>query len=358
MSDDHFTVDGTLIQAWASHKSFRSKDGSDDDGANIHGQKRSNETHESTNDPDARLYKKSYGKESHLAYLGHALMENRNGLIAAAMVTVVCLSRSFLSLWAFRGSRSALTGNQNADYFPYGYAYGTNGVYLLTHAGYSNYNSLQVSWVKRSTHLSFNLNYTSSKTLGTDMNEDPFTLHDNYGPETTDRPNVINTSFSYNDLKMYHGDNRIFSGMVNNWMISATTTYQSGGNLQALDNPNFSFSDSYTGTLPAGVGTPLTAATYFGTTAGISIQPTLTCNPSSGRGSDQFLTDKCFAVPTIGTNGPRNYPYIKGVAYFDSDLALAKSFHITQNHTVTFRASAFDWLNHPLNAFSGNQLNH
>ena len=88
MSDDHFTVDGTLIQAWASHKSFRPKDGSDDgDSANFHGQKRSNETHESRTDPDARLYKKSYGKESHLAYLGHALVENRNGLIAQAMAT-------------------------------------------------------------------------------------------------------------------------------------------------------------------------------------------------------------------------------------------------------------------------------
>ncbi len=88
MSDDHFTVDGTLIQAWASQKSFRAKDGSDDgDGTNFHGQKRSNETHESTTDPDAQLYKKSYGKESHLAYLGHALVENRNGLIAQAMAT-------------------------------------------------------------------------------------------------------------------------------------------------------------------------------------------------------------------------------------------------------------------------------
>ena len=90
MSDEHFTVDGTLIQAWASQKSFRSKDGSDDGdggGANFHGQKRSNRTHASTTDPDARLYKKSYGKESKLSYLGHALVENRNGLIAAAMVT-------------------------------------------------------------------------------------------------------------------------------------------------------------------------------------------------------------------------------------------------------------------------------
>jgi hypothetical protein len=101
MSDEHFTVDGTLIQAWASQKSFRSKDGSDDgDGTDFHGQKRSNKTHESTTDRDARLYKKSYGKESKLSYLGHALpphgqgpvrgdpvVENRNGLIAAAMVT-------------------------------------------------------------------------------------------------------------------------------------------------------------------------------------------------------------------------------------------------------------------------------
>jgi transposase len=87
MSDEHFTVDSTLIQAWASQKSFRPKDGSGGDGTNFHGQKRTNQTHHSTTDPDARLYKKRYGKESKLSYLGHALVENRNGLIAAAMVT-------------------------------------------------------------------------------------------------------------------------------------------------------------------------------------------------------------------------------------------------------------------------------
>jgi transposase len=74
MSDEHFTVDGTLIQAWASQKSFRSKDGpDDDDGTDFRGQKRSNDTHQSSTDPDARFYKKSYGKESKLSYLGHAL---------------------------------------------------------------------------------------------------------------------------------------------------------------------------------------------------------------------------------------------------------------------------------------------
>jgi len=88
MSDEHFTVDGTLIQAWASLESFRKKDGSDDgDGANFHGQSTRTRPHEPTTDPEARLYKKSYGKEAKLAYLGHALVENRNGLIAAAMAT-------------------------------------------------------------------------------------------------------------------------------------------------------------------------------------------------------------------------------------------------------------------------------
>src|SRR6202521_6160047 len=99
MSDEHFTVDGTLIQAWASQKSFRSKDGSDDgDGTNFHGQSRSNQTHESTTDPDARLYKRSYGKESKLSYLGHALVENRNGLIAAAMATTADRDAALLML--------------------------------------------------------------------------------------------------------------------------------------------------------------------------------------------------------------------------------------------------------------------
>jgi transposase len=90
MSDDHFTVDGTLIEAWASHKSFRRKDGGSDDsdtGGDFHGEKRTNQTHASTTDPDARLYKKSKGKEARLSYLGHIVTENRHGLIAEATTT-------------------------------------------------------------------------------------------------------------------------------------------------------------------------------------------------------------------------------------------------------------------------------
>ena len=72
LSDEHFSVDGTLIEAWASQKSFRPKDGSGDDdgGANFHGQKRKNDTHASTTDPDCRLYRKAAGREAKLCYMG------------------------------------------------------------------------------------------------------------------------------------------------------------------------------------------------------------------------------------------------------------------------------------------------
>lgn len=86
LSGEHFSVDGTLIQAWAGHKSFVRKDGGDDDGDDFKGQRRSNETHESKTDPDARLYRK--GKTaSELRYMGHTLSDNRHGLIANARVT-------------------------------------------------------------------------------------------------------------------------------------------------------------------------------------------------------------------------------------------------------------------------------
>jgi transposase len=88
LSDEHFSVDGTLIEAWASFKSFKAKDGSDDsDGSNFHKQKRGNDTHASTTDPDCRLYRKADGREARLCYMGHALMENRNGLAVGGTVT-------------------------------------------------------------------------------------------------------------------------------------------------------------------------------------------------------------------------------------------------------------------------------
>ena len=105
LSTDHFSVDGTLIEAWASMKSVKPKEGSGEDRkegsgeppaggggrnaeADFHGQRRSNDTHASTTDPDARLYRKGQGKEAKLCFMGHGLMENRNGLLVDACLTL------------------------------------------------------------------------------------------------------------------------------------------------------------------------------------------------------------------------------------------------------------------------------
>jgi transposase len=94
LSSEHFSVDGSLIEAWASMKSFRPTDGSGEPPApgrngegDFHGEKRSNATHASTTDPDARLYKKSPGAAAKLCYIGHVVMENRNGLVVATEMT-------------------------------------------------------------------------------------------------------------------------------------------------------------------------------------------------------------------------------------------------------------------------------
>jgi transposase len=93
LSDEHFSVDGTLIEAWASQKSFQRKDGdgkpgdSGNGGADFHGEQRTNQTHESKTDSDARLYKKAKGKEAKLCYAGHIVMENRNGLAVDGEIT-------------------------------------------------------------------------------------------------------------------------------------------------------------------------------------------------------------------------------------------------------------------------------
>ncbi len=92
LSDEHFTVDGTLIEAWAGHKSFRKRgggsgEGSSGGGEDFRGEKRTNATHQSTTDPEARLFRKGMNREAKLCYMGHVLMDNRHGLVVDARLT-------------------------------------------------------------------------------------------------------------------------------------------------------------------------------------------------------------------------------------------------------------------------------
>lgn len=126
LSDEHFTVDGTLLEAWASLKSFRRKDGEpppppDDPGnpaVDFHGEKRTNDTHASTTDPDARLYRKGKGREAKLAYLGHVLLDNRHGLVTnvcATTATGTAEREAALHLLTSAGRAKTVGGDKNFD---------------------------------------------------------------------------------------------------------------------------------------------------------------------------------------------------------------------------------------------------
>jgi hypothetical protein len=256
------------------------------------------------------------------------------------------------------------TGNVAADYHPYGYAYGTSAAYMIQNTDYANYNAFQVSWTKTSGKLTFNLNGTWSKTLATSLQENPYSVDANYGPASVDRPLVFNSSYTYSSGKLHTGSN-LLNQLGGGWIISGVTTWQQGGYIPSeLGNgvPNFSLGLQYVN-LPkdtsknglatdTGVTSAIGDPTYFGTDESLPIMPKLTCNPTKNLIHNQVLNGSCFAAPTVGAQGGQAYPYMKATAYYNSDLALYRSFHIYQRQQVQVRASAFNWLNHPLPEFA------
>ncbi|MHB8303275.1 MAG: carboxypeptidase-like regulatory domain-containing protein [Acidobacteriaceae bacterium] len=252
--------------------------------------------------------------------------------------------------------------NQPADYRPYGVEYGTNGIEMDQSIGYSNYNGLQASWMKSAGRLIFDLNGTWSRTLTSSAFQvNPFVLSQNLGPASIDRPYVFNSSYIYQAGDILHSGNKAIREAVNGWTISGISSWQSGGNLQTLNSPNFNLSESYinipASAVAAGVTPAIGGNTYYGTDAGLAIMPVLTCNPNKGLAYNQRVQLKCFSAPAVGTQGGKNYPYMSMNAFIENDLALYKTFLIKGSQNVQFRFSAFNWLNHPLPQFSsGNQL--
>jgi len=258
------------------------------------------------------------------------------------------------------GTTGSPTGNKAADFHPYGFAYGTASAYMNQSTAYTNYNGLQVEWIKTAGRLTYNLNATWSKALGTSLQENPFDIHLNYGPTSIDRPFVFNSSYTY-QTGTIGNFNRVVNGLLGGWTISGISTWQAGGYIPAaLGNgvPNFNLGLTYTG-LPAtakaqGITSGIGAATYFGTDASLPIMPVLTCNPTSNLAHYQRVNGNCFNAPPVGQQGGQKYPYISNGAYFNNDLALYRAFHIPgrEGQQVQIRVSAFDWLNHALPNYS------
>jgi hypothetical protein len=264
------------------------------------------------------------------------------------------------------------TGNSNGDYRPFNVAYGTQGVYMAQSTSFAEYNGFQLSWIKTTGRITFNLNGTWSKALGTSLQENPYVVRANYGPMNIDRPLVFNASYAYNSGTLHTGSS-VMNQVAGGWTISGISTFQKGGYVPAqLGNgvPNFSLGLSYTD-LPAdtngnsckgsggcnitadtGISTGVGSASYFGDDEGQAIMPVLTCNPTKSLAHYQILNGACFNAPAFQTQGGSKFPYMSAMPYFDNDLAIYRSFHIYEKQQVQVRASAFDWLNHPLTQFS------
>jgi hypothetical protein len=234
--------------------------------------------------------------------------------------------------------------NQN-DYLPY---HNYSSIRIETHGSYSNYNAFIATWQKQSGRFTFTTNYTFSKILGIrDGNSDngaqagpspdPFNIAANYGVLGWDHTHIFNAAYVIN-LPSPVKDNKFMGGVVNGWVLSGITQAQSGAPIQP--NTNYGLNINWP--------TAYSATNWLGTSAVGQVMPVLTCDPRKNLGAGQYFNPNCFAPPTGGQQGDIIWPYIKGPAFFNSDLAIYKDFLFKEHHKVEFRFSAFNFLNHPL----------
>jgi len=272
------------------------------------------------------------------------------------------------------------SGSGDADFRPYGRGiactsaanpnctiYGTNGVNMLQHNDYQNYNALQAQLVKRSGPVTINASFTWSKTLGTVVTWDPFHIAPNNTYVNLNRPFIFNSSYIYREPNFFHG-NRLVGGAINGWMVSGITLWQDGSSLVSNGGgPSINIQydpasiNTYNAAHPGnqlsltantrGVG----ASTFFGTNAGIVTgRPQLTCDPKSGLKKYQ-LYRPCFVAAGFGSSGGFGLPFVAGQAFLENDLSLSKTFTVHEHNKIQFTASAFNWLNHPLPTYGSGE---
>lgn len=225
---------------------------------------------------------------------------------------------------------------------------------LIQHGSYSNYHGMVAALQKQTGRATFLVNYTWSKVMGIRDGQtnngggdgasiDAFVLRNNYGPLAYDHTHIFNAAY-YINLPGMNSANGLVKGLVNGWQLSGDTQLQSGAPIQ----PNSGGTMNVTWAKNAG-GAQASNTFLLGTDS-VVLVPYLTCDPRNGGG--KYFNAGCFATPsTLGKNGPAVWPYIHGPAYVASDLGMFKDFHVSEKQHVQFRASAFNFLNHPLSQF-------
>jgi hypothetical protein len=234
---------------------------------------------------------------------------------------------------------------------------------LATNGAYANYNALQVTWVRQKGRYTINMNYTQGKAMGiVNTSLDQFNLNNDYGVQPANRKHIFNAAYSIelgNPVR-----DKIAAGFLNGWQLSGITQLESGANLSGFSiNNAVNFGMNLNGAkIPGSIsalnptGINISNVSLLGTND-IQLSPMLTCNPSAGLGTNQFINPSCFGMPTsAGANGPTVLPAMYGPAFFNSDLGLFKNFQFKESKKLQLRFNGTNFLNHPLWSFNGNNL--
>jgi hypothetical protein len=315
-----------------------------------------------------------------VAYVGNRSRDLANSggfgsnlnLVPAGAITAVC-----------NQSTDCDSGNANSNAFRPLQGYGD--LNQATNNAYSNYNALQVTWGRHAGRYTMQANYTWQKSLGIVLNNannqsngsisiDPFNLRANYGVQPTDRRHLFNYAYSIDLGNPMHAHG-VLEGITGGWQLSGVLQLQSGANLTYGGGYNSSTNFHMSLTCKdSTVVCPQGAAIIPGTATGVSgdplkngiainnqsilgsnalqLNPIVTCDPSSGLSSHQFVNPNCFAAPTVvGQNGPTLLPVSYGPAYFNWDTAIFKNFKISESKSLQFRVNGYNFLNHPLWSF-------
>jgi len=226
-------------------------------------------------------------------------------------------------------------------------------VYAATNNLYANYNSMQVTWVRTKGKYTINMNYTYGRSMGIVGEYDQYNLSNDYGVTSQDRRQIFNIAYSI-ELGSPVKSNKALGGMVNGWQLSGITQFESGPNLSAYQSENFGM--NLNGYKIPGTTFNVSNESLLGT-SDIQLGPLLTCDPRKGLATHQYINPNCFSFPkSIGENGYTILPPIYGPSFFNSDLGLFKNFSLGEQRKLQFRFNAYNFLNHPLWSFNGNNL--
>jgi hypothetical protein len=228
---------------------------------------------------------------------------------------------------------------------------------VLTHNFFQNYHALQTTLAKQTGNFNYTLAYTWSKAMGIRGSgqgqvSDQLNFRNNYGPLAYDRTHIFAATYVYELPKFVQSGNKFAQGLANGWQLSGITQLSSGVNIQANNNPNFNLNAPR-----ADDPTRSINAAYINGTPGIAAVPFVTCNPTANLQEGQFINGSCFSAPIPGTNGTLIMPYMRGPAFFNSDLSLFKNIRFDEDKNLQFRFSAYNFLNRPLRTFVGGDQN-